>query len=195
VQQRGGELEVNYSPTSNFNLHGAIAYTHNRFRNFVGQCYGYAFPTGTTRATAVPPPNCSFVNATALTLQQDFGGRAPARSPDWAGNGGAEVTIPLGATKIAFTGDAFYSGSYIAAETMAPSTRQDAFWRFNASARLAEVDDRWAISVIGRNLSNKYYLLYAADRTGGASVPGAIGEQRGVVARGREIALQVSGRF
>ncbi|MBW6524621.1 TonB-dependent receptor [Sphingomonas sp. RHCKR47] len=195
VRQRGGELEVNYSPTSNFNLHGAIAYTHNRFRNFVGQCYGYAFPTGTTRATAVPPPNCSFVNATALTLQQDFGGRAPARSPDWAGNGGAEVTIPLGATKIAFTGDAFYSGSYMAAETMAPSTRQDAFWRFNASARLAEVDDRWAVSVIGRNLSNKYYLLYAADRTGGASVPGAIGEQRGVVARGREIALQVSGRF
>lgn len=195
VRQRGGEAEINFSPISMLNLHGAIAYTHNRFRNFVGQCYGYAFPTGTTRAIAVPPPNCSFVNATALTLQQDFGGRAPARSPDWAGNGGAELTIPLGGTKIAVTGDAFYSDSYLAAETMAPSTRQDSFWRFNASARLAEIDDRWAVSVIGRNLSNKYYLLYAADRTGGASVPGAISEQRGVVARGREVALQLSGRF
>jgi len=51
------------------------------------------------------------------------------------------------------------------------------------------------VSVIGRNLTNKYYLLYAADRTGGASVPGAISEQRGVIARGREVALQLSGKF
>ncbi|MEL0251554.1 MAG: hypothetical protein VW935_06330 [Novosphingobium sp.] len=49
--------------------------------------------------------------------------------------------------------------------------------------------------MIGRNLTNKYYLLFAADRTGGASIPGNIGEQRGVVARGREVALQVSGKF
>ncbi len=195
VRQRGGEAEVNYAPFKALTLHGAIAYTHNRFRNFVGQCYGYAFPTGTVRATATAPANCSFVNATALTLQQDFNGRAPARSPDWAGNGGAEVTIPLGAYKLAVTGDAFYSGSYYAAETMAPSTLQRSLWRFNASARVAEIDDRWSVSVIGRNLTNKYYLLYAADRTGGASVPGAISEQRGVIARGREVALQLSGKF
>lgn len=195
VKQRGAEAELNIEPNEYIRLHGAIAYTHNRFRDFVGQCYGYAFPTGTTRATATPPPNCSFVNATALTLQQDFSGRAPARSPDWAGSGGGELTIPLGAVKIAVTGDAFYTSGYYAAETMAPSTFQDGFWRFNASARLAQVDDRWSIGVIGRNLSNKYYLLYAADRTGGASVPGAISEQRGVVARGREVALQLTGRF
>ena len=195
VRQRGAELEVNYQPVEALRLHGAIAYTHNRFRDFVGQCYSYSFPTGTTRATAVPPPNCSFVNATALTLQQDFNGRAPARSPDWAGNGGAEVTIPLGNAKIVLTGDAFYSDGYFAAETMSPGAFQDSFWRFNASARLAEIDDAWSVSLIGRNLSNKYYLLYAADRTGGASVPGAFGEQRGVVARGREVALQLTGRF
>lgn len=195
VRQRGGELEVNFQPVEALRLHGAVAYTHNRFRDFVGQCYSYAFPTGTTRATAVAPPNCSFVNTTALTLQQSFNGRAPARSPDWAGNGGAEVTIPLGGAKIALTGDAFYSDGYFAAETMSPGAFQRSFWRFNASARLAEIDDRWGISVIGRNLSNRYYLLYAADRTGGASVPGAFGEQRGVVARGREIALQLTGKF
>ncbi len=195
VKQRGAEAEVNFQPNEYIRLHGAVAYTNNRFRDFVGQCYGYAFPAGTARATAVPPPNCSFVNSTALTLQQNFGGRAPARSPDWAGSGGAELTIPLGGLKIVATGDAFYTGGYFAAETMAPSTFQDSFWRFNASARLAQVDDRWSIAVIGRNLSNKYYLLYAADRTGGASVPGAISEQRGVVARGREVAMQLTGRF
>ena len=38
-------------------------------------------------------------------------------------------------------------------------------------------------------------LLYAADRTGGAGVPGMIGEQRGVVSRGREVSLQASFHF
>lgn len=195
VRQRGAEAEINFEPVSALRLHAAVAYTHNRFRNFAGQCYGYAFPAGTTRATAVAPPNCSFVNSTALTLQQDFNGRAPARSPAWSGNGGAEATIPLGKTKFVLTADAYYSDSYYAAETMAPSTLQPSLWRLNASARLADIDDRWSVALIGRNLTNKYYLLYAADRTGGASVPGAISEQRGVVARGREVALQLSGKF
>lgn len=195
VRQRGAEVEANLRVSEYLSLHSAVAYVHNRFRNFIGQCYGFAFPPGTTRATATPPPGCSFVNMTALTLQQDFSGRAPARSPDWSGNAGFEVEVPFGDMKLGFTGDAFYSDSYFAAETMAPSTLQDSFWRFNASARIASADDRWSLSLVGRNLSNKYYLLYAADRTGGTGVPGVVGEQRGVVARGREVALQAAFRF
>ncbi len=192
VKQHGAELEANFRASSIVSLHGAVAWVHNRFSDFVGQCYGYAFPTGTTRATAVAPPNCSFVNATALTLQQDFGGRAPARAPEWSGNAGFEINLPLGDKRIGLSGDAFYSDGYYAAETMAPSTYQKSLWRLNASASLGADDDRWRVSLVGRNLTNKYYLLYAADRTGGTGVPGAIGEQRGVVARGRELALQLS---
>lgn len=195
VRQRGAELEANYRASDIVTLHSAVAWVHNRFHDFIGQCYGYAFPTGTTRATAVPPPNCSFVNATALTLQQNFGGRAPARSPTWSGNAGVELEFPVGDHKLGMTGDLFYSSGYYAAETMAPSTYQDSLWRVNASLRYAAEDERWSVSLVGRNLTNKYYLLYAADRTGGASVPGAIGEQRGVVARGREVALQVGVRI
>jgi hypothetical protein len=44
-------------------------------------------------------------------------------------------------------------------------------------------------------LTNKYYLLVAGDRTGGTSVPLTLGEQRGTVARGRELALQATFRF
>ncbi|MES2097040.1 MAG: TonB-dependent receptor [Pseudomonadota bacterium] len=195
VRQRGFELEFNFAATRNFVLHGALAYVNNRFRNFTGQCYSYAFPTGTVRATAVAPPNCSFVNTTALTLQQVYDGRAPARSPEWSGNFGAIGTIPLGDYKIEVTGDAYYSGSYYAADTLAPPTLQPDFWRFNAGLTFSPTNGRWNIGVFGKNLSNKYYLLYAADRTGGAGVPGSIGEQRGVIARGREIAMRVGFKF
>ena len=36
----------------------------------------------------------------------------------------------------------------------------DQFWRFNASARFGPADGRWQVSMIGRNLTNKYYLLF-----------------------------------
>jgi outer membrane receptor protein involved in Fe transport len=195
VRQRGVELEGSFQATPAVQLHGAVAYVKNSFRDFTGQCYGYSFPTGTTRATATPPPNCSFVNATALTLQQNFDGRTPARSPRLAGNAGVLVSVPVGSHKLGLNGDFYYSDSYYAAETLAPPTRQNAFWRFNAGMRFGADDDSWSIGLLGRNLSKKYYLLYAVDRTGGLGVPGQIGEQRGVVARGREIIVQTSVRF
>ena len=53
----------------------------------------------------------------------------------------------------------------------------------------------WKLSLIGKNLANKFYVLYAVDRTCGTGVPGAIGEQRGVVSRGREVTLQAQVSF
>lgn len=198
VVQRGLEFDANYKASRNLTLHSAIAFVRNRFEDFVGQCYGFAIPAGTAQSAVTLPPNCNFVlpGTASLTLQQDFSGRAPARSPKWAGNAGFDYEVPVTSSlNLGLTGDAFYSGSYYASDTMAPSTKQAAFWRFNASARLTQRDDRWSLSLIGRNLSNKNYLLYAADRTGGTGVPLAIGEQRAVVSRGREVALQGAFKF
>ena len=195
LRQRGFDVETNYEINDMLTLHAAATYVHNRFKDYVGPCYSYAFPAGTTRGTAVPPPNCSFVNDTALTLQQDQDGRVPARSPDFSGNAGFQLTVPTGGLMLGATGDMFYSDGYWSSDTKAPSTYQDSFFRFNASLSVAEPDDRWRLLLVGRNLSNKYYLQYGMDRTGGASVPGNIGEQRGYVARGWEILLQASFRY
>ena len=195
LKQRGFDLEASYRPDSNITLHGAMAYVDNKFENFVGQCYSYAFPTGATRSTATPPPNCSFANATTLALQQDFNGRTPARSPKWTGNVGVDLRVPVGGLVFGATGDAYYTSGYYASDTLAEPTYQPNFWTFNSSISVASADDRWRLSLIGRNLANKYYVIYAVDRTGGAGVPGAIGEQRGVVSRGREVTLQAQLNF
>ena len=198
VKQRGVEVDANYRATRQLTLRGALAYVHNRFQDFVGQCYGFAIPAGTAQSAVILPPNCSFVEpgGTRLTLQQNFSGRAPARSPQWAGNAGFDFETPITSSlKMGISGDAFYSGSYYASDTMAPSTRQGGFFRFNASARIAQIDDRWSVSLIGRTRTDKNSLRYAADRTGGTGVPLVIGEQRGVVSRGREIALSAGFAF
>jgi outer membrane receptor protein involved in Fe transport len=204
LRQRGADLEVSFQAIPALRLRSAIAYVHNRFRNYVGQCYAFPIPAAAAQTTPAPP-GCSFLlnssggralaaNGTPI-LQQVFSGRAPARSPDWSGSAGFDYTVPLGSLDFRVSGDAFYTGKYYASETMAPSTLQRGFWRLNASASLASDASGWELSVVGRNLTNKYYLSYAADRTGGTSVPLVIGEQRGVVARGREIAVQASFNF
>lgn len=205
VQQRGIEVEGEYRVTPQFKLHGAVAYVHNRMENYVGQCYAYTVPAAAAQ-TATAPSGCSFVlnssggrlltAAGAPVLQQVNDGRAPARSPDWSGNAGFDYTIPAGDDlEVGVSGDGFYSGSYYASENYSPISQQNAFWRFNASVRVGPADGRWQVSLIGRNLTNKYYLLYAADRTGGASIPLIPGEQRGVSARPREVSVQGSFRF
>lgn len=205
VKQRGFELEGDFQVNDILNLRGAVAYVRNRIEGYTGQCYGYNIPVAQA-LTAAPPPGCSFVlNADgtrfqtptgATVLQQVFDGRAPARSPDWSGNAGFDAVFPVGSSKeLTVTGDAFYSSSYYASDSYSPATLQDAFWRFNASVRLGDVDGAWQFAAIGRNLTNKYYLLVAGDRTGGASVPLAFGEQRGTIARGRELALQATFKF
>lgn len=195
VEQRGAEFEATYQATDQLSLRTAVTYVRNRFADYVGQCYAYAFPTGSTRATATPPPNCEFANTTTLALQQNNDGRTPARSPDWSGNAGFTYDMNAGALLWTLTGDASYMGRYNASDTFSPYSMQDSFWRFNASASVATQDDTWRLSLIGRNLSNEYYVAFASDRTGGASVPGNFGEQRGTTARGREVMLQLTYRY
>lgn len=195
LEQRGVEADGSFRVADGLTIRGAIAYVDAQFKDFVGQCYSYAFAAGTTRATATPPPNCSFVNTTSLTLQQDFDGRAPARSPKWAGSAGFTWDVPVGSYNLSVNGDGFYTGDYYASEAMSPGSFQDAFWRVNAGLTLTPADASWSLQLIGRNLTDEYYLQYAADRTGGNSVPGAFGEQRGVVSRGREVALQFTYNF
>lgn len=55
-------------------------------------------------------------------------------------------------------------------------------------------DDRYSLGLVGHNLTNNY-LLYAAGVAGGTSVPLTIGEQRGVVPHGRNVALQAPFKF
>lgn len=204
LRQRGVDLDANFRASRALTLRSAISYVNNRFENYTGPCYSYLIPASVA-LTAAAPKHCSFAlhpdGSRVLVggrpvLEQVFDGRTPARSPRWTGNAGFDFNVPMRSSlRLVFTGDAYYSSSYYGADNLAESSRQGAFWRFNASATLAHPDDRWSVSLIGRNLTNKYYLLYATDRSGGSSVPLQPGEQRGIAARGREIALQATFKY
>lgn len=176
MKQRGLDFQATYQAHENLQLRTAVNYNRNRFGRYFGPCYGLQ----------TPDLGCNITPGPA----QDLTGRPPARSPDWAGNAGLTGDMPLGnAMKVSLSSDLFYTSGYWASETLAPTTRQDGFVRWNAGLRLLDEGERWELGLIGRNLTNKYYLLQAQDKTGRA------GDQKGTVARGREIMVQGTVRF
>lgn len=66
----------------------------------------------------------------------------------------------------------------------------DDFWRLNAGVHVAQVDDRWELALIGRNLTNRYYQLVSNDKTFGTP-----GEYGGFTLRPREIVIQATVKF
>src|SRR3546814_10147210 len=107
-----------YDVTGAFQLRGSLNWNRNRFGTFVGQCF-----SGQT------------ADEGCVAAAQDFTGRAPTRSPDWAGNIGATYVADLGDQTLTLTGDAIYTSSYYGAEALSPGSYQPDFWRLNASAR------------------------------------------------------------
>src|SRR3546814_6738203 len=89
--------------------------------------------------------------------------RSPTRSPDWAGNIGATYVADLGDQTLTLTGDAIYTSSYYGAEALSPGSYQPDFWRLNASARF-DVGNGATVGLVGRNLTNRYYILSAQDK-------------------------------
>jgi iron complex outermembrane receptor protein len=173
VRQTGAEVSTTWYVNHQLQLRGALSYNRNRYADFVGQCY----------AQQTAAQGC-------INKQQNYAGKPTPRAPDWAGNGGFTYDIPLGSRTLSLTSDTYYSGSYFASETQSPGSKQNAIWRLDASLRLESENDRWELALIGRNLTNKYYLLYAVDKPNTTT-----GQQYGVVSRPREVMVQATYHF
>lgn len=71
-----------------------------------------------------------------------------------------------------------------------PGSAQKAVFRWDASVRFGPSDERWSLALIGRNLTNQYYVGATTDKPGGVR-----GDIYGQVIRARQIALEATARF
>ncbi|MEQ8990915.1 MAG: TonB-dependent receptor [Pseudomonadales bacterium] len=126
----------------------------------------------------------------------DLDGRALALAPEFSGSAGVTYTssIPSLALGIQLGLDVRYSDEYRLEDRLEPLV-QDSYWSYDAFARIESADEQWELALIGRNLTDKLYLLSAQDRVG--AVPGPSGQQDrvGPVSRGREVVLQATFRM
>ena len=180
ARSRGVEASMNWQATGDLSLRGAIGYNQSKYLDYSGaNCFN-----GQTVAQGC------VVGASGLKTQV-LSGQTLYRAPKAVLNFGATYAFHLSDDlRLEATGDGIHSSSYLASENNNPSNRQDAYWRLNASLTLRSNAAGWSLALVGRNLTNERYKIYALDRTFGLP-----GEGVAIVGRSRELSLQARYSF
>ena len=151
LKVKGVEAEFEFAPHAieGFQLRGSLNYNSAKYGNFAGApCY-----SGQT-----PAAGCSIDPVSRRTLQ-DLSGVDTANAPRWTGSLGANYDVPISRNlKFGMTADGRYSSSYLGSFFGDPFSRQKRFVVLNASVRIATQDDKLELAVIGKNLTNRFYI-------------------------------------
>lgn len=175
----GGDMDASYQVIRNLTLRSSLSFSHARYLSFGNApCY----------ATQTPEEGCT-------PEGQDLTGRPTLTAPDWVADVGFEYSVPVTNDYLmTFGGDGNYSSRYYFTTTENPHAQQNSYVRLNAHARLATDDGRWALSLIGRNLTNRAVIMSGQDEplAGNHGNPYAL---LGVLAPPREVAVQLDYTF
>lgn len=178
ARTQGIEADFRAAIADGLTVSGSAAYLDFEFTNFTtGQCYYLQVPG--------PGGFC------------DYTGKRNALTPKWSGNLNVDYTTPINADlKVAFNINADFSSSYIASANLDPRTHQDAYAKLGARLALGQIDGRWEIALIGRNLTNQRILQTASSMPLATTITRNAGNAyNGIVDRPRTIAVQLTGRF
>jgi len=137
LRSRGGDVDVSWrSPLDGLTVAAAVAYTDAEFSE-------------------------TYISNTGV----DLDGRAAPRAPKWSGNISIDWTIPVSdSLDIGLFGLANYSGSYFADATSLDDYVQDEYVTLDANVSIGSPDERWRLSLIANNLTDKIYVNQASGR-------------------------------
>lgn len=189
---QGIELEGNWrTPVPGLSVRATAAYNDAKFEDFLSGCY-----VGQT-----PALGCNRTpNAAGAFQEQDLSGRRLNNAPPITAYGGFLYNFsPTSGIDVDLTLDAEYSDSYATNLRQSPYDRQGAYTKLNAGIRVFDVDRKWELSLLARNLTNEYTFASTSTITftgSGSGVPTAkLGDTSANVTRGREILMSLAYRF
>jgi iron complex outermembrane recepter protein len=187
----GVEVEFEYAPRSiaGLNIHGSLNYTDARYTDF---------PNAPCYAGQTPAEGCTLIGG--IFSEQNLNDAPLSVAPKWTGNFGVAYDAPVGSDfRIGFNVDARYSDAYLASGFGNPRSRQDSYVTLDVGVRFGAEDDNWEIALIGKNLTNVFYVSGVVDgpSTGsGTGTPAGIrADQLGFVNLPRTVRVQVTKRF
>ncbi|NNM78078.1 TonB-dependent receptor [Sphingomonas sp. ID1715] len=137
LRSRGGDIDLSWrAPVDGLTLSAAVAYTDAEFTD-------------------------TYISNAGV----DLNGRAAPRAPKWSGNVSFDWNLPVGDNlKLSLFGLANYSGSYFADATTLNDYVQNDYVTLDANISIGAPDDRWRLSLIGNNLTDKIYVNQASGR-------------------------------
>jgi iron complex outermembrane recepter protein len=181
---KGMEFGLDFTPRTipHLSISASAAYNDAKYKNYTtAPCWG-----GQTKATG-----CNVDQTTALSGIQDLSGHTLYEAPKWVATLGATYQFDVGRNyQTEVSGHLNYSSSYITAADSLPGSRQGDYATVDASVRFGKLSGPWEIGLIGRNLTNKYYIISGNDA--GTVTTGVQGDAFGFVNRGRQVMVQLT---
>lgn len=195
LKTQGVEADFNYRVPGieGLSFRGAGAYNDAKFHNYIGQCY----------AGQVIAAGCNLNLVAGRFTAQNYEGRTSPKAPHFAGRLGTTLSVPITSSGISarFSGDASFTSKYNYSDALRPDAIQSGYTKFDASASIHGPGDRWSVSLIGRNLTNKLVIGAANDLPftggtgGGTTGPGVLADMSAFIDNPREIFLEFSLKF
>ncbi len=151
VKTRGFEGDATWAVTRHFRLNGALAYDKATYGTFSLGCNSVQNATGT----------CPNYDPTGKGVKgaQNADGLRVSKSPEWKYTVGANYDDKFGNSDIGYFGQLTYTFTtsiFHAADNnllaLEPSHGQ-----LNASVGVTGPNDRWEVSLFGKNLTNEFY--------------------------------------
>jgi iron complex outermembrane recepter protein len=171
-------------------LQGSLRWLVNAALSFEG-----AFSFNRARYQVFPTAQC-YAGQTAangcVNGVQNLSGQALPRAPDVAFNLGAAYSTKVMRgwfADLSIKGS--YSSSYQTTEDNAPGGLQPAYWLFDAAVHLKSDDGHLDFAVIGRDLTNTYYMVTSV----GVAGSGNNNQYVGSFNRPREVILEAAYHF
>ena len=187
LSTRGVEGDFNWRLGGGFSIRGAAAYNDVKYKDYVGQCFG-----GQTIAEG-----CKLFLVSGAFTAQDYAGRTPPKAPKFSGQlGGSFKTSLTDGLNLAFTSDVSYTSSFNFTDTLRPDAVQKAYAKVDASLVPSGMEDKWSVSLIGRNLADKLVATSANDipftgGTGTGTLAGVRTDMSTFIENPREIVMEV----
>jgi len=191
AKTEGAEIQVEYAPRGldGLTLRGTLNYNKAEYRRFIGPCYsGQEIDEG---CNLVGPNNAPF---------QDLKDHQLGMAPEITGAVGATYRRAVGGDLFFSVGfDARYSDDYFASSFGNPASQMDSYVSWDAGIRFGREDERWELALLGKNLSNEFYVTGVVDGpstgAGTGTDNGTLADQAGFGTLPRTIQVRLTTKF
>lgn len=188
----GLDVDFIYTPPSveGLTLRGAYNYNKGVYTDFIGACY----------AGQTPAQGCTELPNNGIPTSQDMSGVSLIFAPRHSGNVGFSYDWAVGNLfRATLSSDMRFTSAYESEGLHRPDGRQKGFVTLDAALTLYDDDKGWEFSVIGQNLTNKFYSVGGGDRpltgSGTGTAGGIPADLTGTLGKPRQVGVQVTYRF
>lgn len=181
AKTQGFEAEVNWRPMreTDFFLTAGVAYTDAEWGDF---------PNAPCTAGQTAEQGCDRTNP--FSPVQDLTGQPLPFAPKWAFNIGADYAQPIGdSLKISTTVNFNYRSQQVIGFPNGPDMNEPGYGLLGGAIALGDINDRWKISVFGKNLTDEEFRTFNFNLSNGGLLQYRVYESRRIIGAALDLAF------